>query len=86
MSSGSMQPGAANIASARARHRLRQSGIGALAVEQLLMGQAVTSAADRVAIAEFVIRLLDPASSASSGGYDFPGGYAQRFDGIDPQR
>ena len=65
--------------------RLRGLGVSPAGASQVLGGQVVTSPSDRARIARVLANLLivTPAT-ANLEVYDWPGAYAQRFDGIDP--
>jgi len=71
-------------ARAQIRRRLCDAGLSGLGAEQALTGHAVGSAADRAAIARLLARLAAaPPQAARFELYDWPGEYAQRFDGVD---
>ena len=79
----------ARVASARAVANrqglvasLQQAGLSPLGAEQALEGGLVTDARDRAAVARILTSFAAiPRTVAVI--YDYPGVYAQRFDGID---
>ncbi|MET0605028.1 MAG: hypothetical protein ABWZ80_01105 [Beijerinckiaceae bacterium] len=66
------------------RLRLCDSGLTALGAEQALAGQVVVSTQDRAAISRLLLRFATSRTQAAGlEQFDWPGAYAQRFDGID---
>lgn len=68
---------------ARLGRRLRAAGLSGVSAEQALAGQAVTSGPDRERLAELLVWLLGKPSGARLEVFNWPGEYAQRFDGVD---
>ena len=67
---------------ARVRDVLRRAGLSHAGIQQALSGAAVSGPRDRAVIS----RMLTTFASfppAVLEVYDWPGGYAQRFDGVD---
>jgi hypothetical protein len=71
-------------ARAQLRQRLADFGISGLGAEQAFSGQIVTSVTDRARVARLLIGLVGGTPRTTRLElYDWPGEYAQRFDGVD---
>ena len=66
---------------ARALSRLRGLGVSLPGARQALAGQTVANPADRAILADLLAGIAGGTTRA--GVYDYPGDYAQRFDGVD---
>jgi hypothetical protein len=62
--------------------RLRRLGLSMVGAQQAIQGNMVTDPADRRVIARILTTFASQPHDAAAI-YDFPGEYAQRFDGID---
>jgi hypothetical protein len=61
---------------------LQKAGLSTLGVQQALQGNIVSSPTDRAAIAK-ILAAFGSIPQALLEIYDWPGAYAQRFDGVD---
>jgi hypothetical protein len=69
---------------AQLQMQLQKLGVSPLGAEQLLSASPLVSADDRAKIARLLAHLLTAQPRAATMEiYDWPGDYAQRFDGID---
>ncbi len=62
---------------------LQRSGLSLLGIQQALQGRIVSDPSDRATIARILAALASMPPHALAGLYDYPGDYAQRFDGVD---
>ena len=62
---------------------LQRSGLSLMGIQQALQGHIVSDPSDRATISRIlaVFATLPPHVTAEI--YDYPGGYAERFDGVD---
>ena len=63
---------------------LQRSGLSMLGIQQALQGSLVSDPSDRATIARILTTFASLPPHATSELYDYPGEYAQRFDGIAP--
>jgi hypothetical protein len=63
---------------------LQRRGLSMAGVQQALHGHLVSDPADRAAIARILAAFASLPPHAAAELYDYPGEYAQRFDGVDP--
>lgn len=68
---------------AQVMRSLQRSGLSMSGIQQVIQGAIVSEPADRAAIARILTALATLPPHAASEIYDYPGEYAQRFDGID---
>lgn len=61
---------------------LQKAGLSTLGVQQALQGNIVSNPTDRAALAK-ILAALGSIPQAVLEIYDWPGEYAQRFDGVD---
>jgi hypothetical protein len=77
----SRRPRPANQAALMAS--LQRHGLTMAGIQQALQGHIVSDPADRAAIARILTALASLPPHAAAELYDYPGEYAQRFDGAD---
>jgi hypothetical protein len=65
---------------------LQRSGLSLIGIQQALQGHAVSAPSDRATIARILSAFATLPPHVIAEIYDYPGEYAQRFDGVDPGR
>ncbi len=77
-------PGPRPVNQAQVMLSLQRAGLSTSGIQQVLQGGIVSDPSDRAAIARILTALASLPPHAAAELYDYPGEYAQRFDGIDP--
>ena len=69
---------------ARVMGPLQRSGLSLMGIQQALQGHIVSDPSDRATIARILAAFAILPPHATAEVYDYPGEYAQRFDGVGP--
>ncbi|MGH7460540.1 MAG: hypothetical protein ACREMA_05875 [Longimicrobiales bacterium] len=78
-----MTPEGSGFTSQQLLTALHRAGLSIGGVQQALRGDIVSSPSDRAVIAKMLAAFVTLAANDKLEHYDFPGEYAQRFDGVD---
>jgi hypothetical protein len=75
---------AVSVGAAQLTSSLQRTGLSMLGIRQALQGDVISQPTDRAVIAKIVSAFATLPPNTQYEVYDFPGEYAQRFDGVAP--